>query len=226
MSRLTNEEKAIAAILKAVSDINLDPGYLAMYLNQQLGPAKRVLDEVLYEAGYYRIGEEPETTEANDDSSDDSVWGIPEELADTPTPFEVKAAILGNLWLNYRDEPVFSDFIEYNDLGLPLAYCFDSKVVLLNEQSARFVEEAFRLLLTVMEIEEDPGYSSEDAFLEDLHPWLEDNNFNPEEELEEYEDGESEGSEDDEDSYDSHEDPDYEEPNEEELSDKEEPKSN
>ena len=210
MSRLTNEEKAIAAILKAVSDINLDPGYLAMYLNQQLGPAKRVLDEVLYEAGYYRSGEEPEETEVTDDSSANSVWGIPEELANTPTPFDVKAAILGNLWLNHRDEPAFASFIEYNDLGLPLAYSFENKLVLLNDQSARFVEEAFRLLLTVMEIEEDPGYNSEDAFLEDLHPWLEDNNFDPEEELEEYEDDESE--EDDEDSYDSHEDPDYEEP--------------
>jgi hypothetical protein len=224
MSRLTNEEKAIAAILKAVSDINLDPGYLAMYLNQQLGPAKRVLDEVLYEAGYYRSGEEPETTEANDDSSDDSVWGIPEELADTPTPFDVKAAILGNLWLNHRDEPAFASFIEYNDLGLPLAYSFENKLVLLNHQSARFVEEAFRLLLTVMEIEEDPGYHHEDSFLEDLHPWLEDNNFDPEEELEEYEDDESE--EDDEDSYDSHEDPDYEEPEDEELEEDESPKSN
>jgi hypothetical protein len=212
MARLTNEEKAIAAILKAVSDINLDPGYLAMYLNQQLGPAKRVLDKVLYEAGYYRSGEEPAVV----DSSEDSEWGIPEELQETPTPFDVKAAILGNLWLNYRDEPVFSDFIEYNDLGLPLAYCFDSKVVLLNEQSARFVEEAFRLLLTVMGIDEDPGYTDEEEFHEDLHPWLEE----VKSEVSEEDDTENE------DSYDSHEDPDYEEPEEEELSDEQKPNSN
>jgi len=37
------------------------------------------------------------------------------ELAD-------KAGILAELWINYRDDEDFTDFIEYNDIGLPLAY--------------------------------------------------------------------------------------------------------
>lgn len=195
MSRLTNEEKAIATILKAVSDINLDPGYLAMYLNQQLGPAKRVLDEVLYEAGYYQAGTEPEDIEEEEEET--SRWAAPENSEGTS--LAVQAAILGNLWINYRDDEIFAEFIAYNDLGLPLAYASDNGIIDVNGLSAGFIGEAFQLLLLMMEIEEDPGYESEEDFLADLEPWLEEN---------------SDSAADEEDSYDSHEDPDYEEPEE------------
>jgi len=33
-----------------------------------------------------------------------------------------KAGVLAELWINYRDDEDFTDFIEYNDIGLPLAY--------------------------------------------------------------------------------------------------------
>ncbi len=38
------------------------------------------------------------------------------------TTFENKCAILADLWLNYKDNEELEDFVEYNDLGLPLAY--------------------------------------------------------------------------------------------------------
>ena len=33
-----------------------------------------------------------------------------------------KAGILGQLWIDYRDDENFSVFMEYNDIGLPLSY--------------------------------------------------------------------------------------------------------
>jgi hypothetical protein len=34
--------------------------------------------------------------------------------------FDNKISILAELWMNYRDDEELQDFIEYNDLGLPL----------------------------------------------------------------------------------------------------------
>jgi len=33
-----------------------------------------------------------------------------------------KTGLLGQLWIDYRDDENFSLFMEYNDIGLPLSY--------------------------------------------------------------------------------------------------------
>jgi hypothetical protein len=35
------------------------------------------------------------------------------------TPIETIYEILADLWINYKYDDEFEDFIEYNDLGLP-----------------------------------------------------------------------------------------------------------
>lgn len=80
------------------------------------------------------------------------------------TSFENKCAVLAQLWLNYRDEEQFSDFFEYNDLGLPLAYILDHKIADLNETSEKFIDETFELLLELLKIH-DQGFESLDAML-------------------------------------------------------------
>ena len=47
------------------------------------------------------------------------------------TDFSTKTAILADLWINYRDEGEFEDFIEYNDLGLPLAYLINTELLIV-----------------------------------------------------------------------------------------------
>jgi hypothetical protein len=74
------------------------------------------------------------------------------------TPTEKQVEILSDLWLNFRSEPDFQDFIEYNDLGLPLAYAINSKTVPLTERAEGFINETFALLLAGMEIDEDTGF--------------------------------------------------------------------
>lgn len=81
------------------------------------------------------------------------------------TDFTTKAMILGELWSMYRDDVEFADFIEYNDLGLPLAYLIAEGIVDKPTAIAkRYVEETWALLLTAIEVE-DTGYESLDDLL-------------------------------------------------------------
>jgi hypothetical protein len=76
------------------------------------------------------------------------------------TPLNKQAEILSDLWLNYRSDEDFRDFIEYNDLGLPLAYALSAGIIQPTEKVQSFVEETFMLLLSGMEIEEDEGFDN------------------------------------------------------------------
>lgn len=42
------------------------------------------------------------------------------ESTDIKTAYEYQVAILAELWMGYRDDAEFVEFIEYNDLGLLL----------------------------------------------------------------------------------------------------------
>ena len=83
----------------------------------------------------------------------------------TETTFEDKASILADLWLNYRQDVEFADFIEYNDIGLPLAYAIANDIVKTTDIATRFVEETFALLLEGLDIEEDTGFENLDDLL-------------------------------------------------------------
>lgn len=70
----------------------------------------------------------------------------------TPTTFENKCSILAELWMNYRNDQNFEDFISYNDLGLPLAYAIANKMAKVTETGSRFIVETFELLLASLEV--------------------------------------------------------------------------
>jgi hypothetical protein len=80
------------------------------------------------------------------------------------TTFENKASILAELWLDYKDDENFQDFIEYNDLGLPLAYCVANGIIETTDKANTFIEEAFALLLDGLG-QEDTGYDNLDNLL-------------------------------------------------------------
>jgi len=82
------------------------------------------------------------------------------------TEFSDRAAILADLWLNYRADEEFIDFIEYNDLGLPLAYAISEGIVESTDLAAAFVDETFELLLIGLDIAEDTGFETLDDILE------------------------------------------------------------
>jgi hypothetical protein len=81
------------------------------------------------------------------------------------TTTESKAQILAELWQDYRNDEEFLDFIEYNDLGLPLAYAVSNGIADSNPLIEQFIDESFRLLLLGLEIKEDTGFEVLDDVL-------------------------------------------------------------
>ena len=82
------------------------------------------------------------------------------------TTFDNRCIILADLWMNYRDDEEFEDFIEYNDLGLPLAYCISAGIVEESELAGNFVNEAFEMLLAGLGIEDSwDGFEMLDELL-------------------------------------------------------------
>lgn len=80
------------------------------------------------------------------------------------TTFDNKCLILAELWVSRRKDPIFTEFVEYNDMGLPLAYGVVEDFVSPNEIVTNFIEESFALLLSGLDIE-DAGFSTLDDLL-------------------------------------------------------------
>lgn len=80
------------------------------------------------------------------------------------TLYSNKVAILAELWMNYRNDGDFQDFIEYNDLGLPLAYAINEGIVSSSDLAERFIDETFDLFLGGLDIE-DEGFETLDDVL-------------------------------------------------------------
>ena len=80
------------------------------------------------------------------------------------TNYTDKCSILAELWLSYRNDEQFQDFIEYNDLGLPIAYAIDNSIVKSTEMAQRFVEESFDVFLASLNVE-DTGFENLDDLL-------------------------------------------------------------
>lgn len=84
---------------------------------------------------------------------------------DNSTNFSNKCIILGDLWLNYRSDEEFEDFVEYNDLGLPLAYLLAENIVSHTDKAENFINETWDLLLGALGID-DTGFESLDEMLD------------------------------------------------------------
>ena len=82
------------------------------------------------------------------------------------TPFSSRCEILAELWLDYRDDEDFLDFISYNDLGLPLAYGITNNLAKLTENGEAIINETWNLLLAGLSIEEDIGFETLDKLFE------------------------------------------------------------
>jgi hypothetical protein len=80
--------------------------------------------------------------------------------------FENKITILAELWMNYRDDEDLEDFVEYNDLGLPLAYFLMNEIVLPTSQSELYINETYDLFIASLQVA-DKEWESLDELLGD-----------------------------------------------------------
>lgn len=73
------------------------------------------------------------------------------------TDFSKKCRILGELYINYKDNSKLKDFVEFNDLGLPLAYLSSEGLCELSTDGERYIEETWTLFLASLKIN-DTGF--------------------------------------------------------------------
>jgi len=73
--------------------------------------------------------------------------------------FADKAGIMATLWLEFKEDEDFSAFVDYNEIGLPLAYCQANGLVKettpLGEQYILETTNMFFDLLEITEAEVD-----------------------------------------------------------------------
>jgi len=70
-------------------------------------------------------------------------------------PSADKAAILSQFWMEFRDDEALQDFVEFNDMGLPLAFFVSSGIVQESPMAEEYISETFNLFLIALEINED-----------------------------------------------------------------------
>ena len=81
------------------------------------------------------------------------------------TDFSNICNILGELFANYKEDKDFKDFIEFNDLGLPIAYLTKEKLVVPSDDGARYIIETWEIFLTGLGLD-DTGFTDLDSVLD------------------------------------------------------------
>jgi TPR repeat protein len=82
------------------------------------------------------------------------------------TEFNVKVKILSDLWTDHHEDHDMADFFTYNDLGLPLAFMINQKIVESTPVAQVYIEETFELLLESLGIDSDEEYESLDEMFD------------------------------------------------------------
>jgi len=70
--------------------------------------------------------------------------------------FETVCGILGELHFTYGDSKEFKSFVEYNDLGLPLAFLTrEGLIVELSDDGRRYVIDTFDMFIESLKVDPD-----------------------------------------------------------------------
>lgn len=79
------------------------------------------------------------------------------------TDFSKVCNILSQLYINYKDEEDFEDFIEFNDLGLPLAYLASEGLCEVSDDGKKYIMETWELFITSLGIQDEGFDDLEDV---------------------------------------------------------------
>ena len=80
------------------------------------------------------------------------------------TDFTKVCEILGTLYANYKEDDDLKDFIDFNDLGLPLAYFVSESLAEVSDDGARYITETWQLFLASMDLEDNDWNSLDEMF--------------------------------------------------------------
>jgi hypothetical protein len=87
-------------------------------------------------------------------------------MAKKPSPnFSLRCKILSDLWFDYRNDEDLKDFMNHNDLGLPIAYAIHGGIVLPTESAEQYVNETFEMFAESLGLDpQDEWYHLEEMF--------------------------------------------------------------
>jgi hypothetical protein len=80
------------------------------------------------------------------------------------TEINNQIVILAQLYANHKEDKGFKDFVEYNDLGLPLAYLTSEGLASPTDDGIRYITETFEIFLGSLGLD-DTGFTSLDEML-------------------------------------------------------------
>lgn len=70
--------------------------------------------------------------------------------------FETVCGILGELYTNYKDSKEFRSFVEFNDLGLPLAFLTNEGLIVeLSDDGRRYVIDTFDMFIGSLKVDHE-----------------------------------------------------------------------
>ncbi len=75
------------------------------------------------------------------------------------TDFSKQVEILGTFYIDYREESELKEFLEFNDIGLPLAWLNREGLCEINEDGKKYVAETWEMFLLAMGVE-DEGFEN------------------------------------------------------------------
>ena len=75
------------------------------------------------------------------------------------TDFSKQVEILGEFYINYREDSELKDFLEFNDIGLPLAYLSSEGLCDISDDGKKYVAESWEMFLLAMGIT-DEGFEN------------------------------------------------------------------
>ena len=75
------------------------------------------------------------------------------------TDFSNQVNILGEFYINYREDSELKDFLEFNDIGLPLAYLASEGLCEISDDGKKYVAESWEMFLLAMGIT-DEGFEN------------------------------------------------------------------
>ena len=82
------------------------------------------------------------------------------------TPYKIKHKILADLWTKYKEARAWFDFFSYKDLGLPLAFMIEQKIVESTPVAQVYIEETFEQLVELLGLDSDDEYGSIEEMFE------------------------------------------------------------
>jgi hypothetical protein len=80
------------------------------------------------------------------------------------TTFSNKVKILSQFWEQYRFNDEYSDFVEYNDLGLPLAHLNEQGLAVITTEGENYIAETFEYLLARFDCDDNDFTELEEIF--------------------------------------------------------------